>query len=151
MDNKARLERLRESDWFSLFGVRKPTFEKMLGILEEAYVELHKRGGSTPRLNVLDKLVVTLGYYHDYRTMQNIAFDYGVSKSRVSDAVRWVEQTLLRDGTFSLPSKRVLARADSPVAIAVLDVTGCETQRPKKNSAAPIRARRSGIPSRTRS
>jgi hypothetical protein len=151
MDNILRLSKTKESDYFSLFGVRKPTFEKMLRILEGAFKQLHARGGSTPRLSVLDKLVVTLGYYHDYRTMQNIAFDYDVSKSRVSDAVKWVEQTLLRDGTFSLPSKRVLAKADSPVAIAVVDVTECETQRPTKNNAARIPARKSGTPSRIRS
>jgi hypothetical protein len=151
MDNISRLAKTKEDDYFSLFGVRKPTFEKMLGILEEAYVALHKRGGSTPRLSVLDKLVVTLGYYHDYRTMQNIAFDYDVSKSRVCDAVKWVEQTLLRDGTFALPSKRALAKADTPVAIAVVDVTECETQRPKKNSAVRIPAKKSGTQSRIKS
>ena len=151
MDNLSRLAKLPEADYFGMFGVRKPTFEKMLNLLENAYAERHRRGGSTPRLSVLDKLVVTLGYYHDYRTMQNIAFDYDVAKSRISDAVKWVEQTLARDGAFALPSKRVLAKAESPVAIAVIDVTECETQRPPKNSAARIPARKSGTPSRIRS
>ena len=84
-----------------------------------------------------------LGYYHDYRTMTNIAFDYGVSKSRISDAVKWVEQTLIREGTFSLPSKRQLLKADSTIAIALVDVTECETQRPQKNKSDHILARRS--------
>ena len=150
MDNKSRVERLNESDYFGLFGVRKPTFDKMLGILESAFAELHSRGGRPSGLGVLDKLVVTLGYYHDDRTMQNIAFDYGVAKSRISDAVKWVEATLLRDGAFSLPSRRELAKADSPVVIAVVDATECETQRPQKNSAARIPARKSGTPSRIR-
>jgi hypothetical protein len=121
----------------------------MLRILEEAFARPHERGGGPPRLSVPDKLVVTPGYCHDCRTMQNIAFDHDVSKSRISDAVKWVEQTLVRDGTFSLPSKRELAKADSPVVIAVVDATECETQRPKKNSAGRIPARKSATRSRS--
>jgi predicted DNA-binding protein YlxM (UPF0122 family) len=81
----------------------------------------------------LDKLVVTLGYYHDYRTMANIAFDYDVSKSRISDAVKWVENTLTKDGSFALPSKRELAKSDTEIVITIVDATECETERPKKN------------------
>ncbi|MDR1240887.1 MAG: transposase family protein, partial [Oscillospiraceae bacterium] len=67
-------------------------------ILENANKEMRKFGGRPSRLNVLDKLIVMLGYYYDYRTMENISFDYGVSKSRISDAVKWVEQTLIKNG-----------------------------------------------------
>ena len=105
MDNKMRIDKLKESEYQELFGVHKPTFDVMLAILERAYEEMHTQGGRPPRLSVLDKLVITLGYYHDYRTMQNIAFDYDVSKSRISDAVKWVEETLIEDGTFALPSR----------------------------------------------
>ena len=56
----------------------------MLSILEDAYKRLHFKGGSPlKRLSVLDKLIITLEYYREYRTMRHIAFDYGVSKSMV--------------------------------------------------------------------
>ena len=55
--------------------------------------------------------------------MANIAFDYDVSKSRISDAVKWVETTLVKDGAFSLPSKRELIKKDSETVIAIVDVT----------------------------
>ena len=113
--------------------MRKPTFDAMLTILSRAYEEMHAQGGRPSRLSVLDKLVVTLGYYHDYRTMLNIAFDYDVSKSRICDAVKWVEETLIKDGTFALPSKRELVKADTEIVIAIVDATECETERPKKN------------------
>ena len=106
MDNKARIMKLKESDYQELFGIRKPTFDIMLAILKSAHEEKHKQGGRPSRLSVLDKLIVALGYYHDYRTMSNIAFDYDVSKSRISDAIKWVENTLVKSGTFALPSKR---------------------------------------------
>jgi predicted DNA-binding protein YlxM (UPF0122 family) len=133
IENKTRIEKLKDSEYHEIFGVEKPTFEKMLEILEKEYEELHKQGGRPPRLSVLDKLVVMLGYYHDYRTMLNIAFDYDVSKSRISDAVKWVENTLIKEGTFSLPSKRELKNEDSDIIAVIVDVTEQETERPKKN------------------
>lgn len=117
----------------------------MLEILENAYKELHKLGGRSPRLSVLDKLVVMLGYYHDYRTMENIGFDYGVSKSRISDAVDWVEQTLIKDGTFSLPSKRELIKDSNSISIAIIDVTECETERPKHKQKESYSDKKNGI------
>ena len=149
MENAKRIESLGETKYQELFGIHKQTFDKMLSILEEAhnkhqaYKEQHRVGGRPSRLSVLDKLIIMVGYYHDYRTMTTIAFDYGVSKSRISDAGTWVEQTLLKDGTFSLPSKRQLLKTDSNIAIALLDVTECEIQRPQKNKSDHIRARTS--------
>jgi hypothetical protein len=88
MDNQNRIGKLAKEKYLVTFGIRKPAFDKMLEILESAYRQTHAAGGRPPRLNVLDKLAVTLGYYHDYRTMENIAFDYGVSKSRICDTVK---------------------------------------------------------------
>ncbi len=132
MDNKKRIAELAEEKYLVIFGVRKPTFLKMLDILENAYKELHGKGGRPSRLSVLDKLVIMLGYYHDYRTMENIAFEYGVSKSRICDAVKWVENTLIKDGTFSLPSKRELSKSNFNISFLIIDATECETERPKK-------------------
>lgn len=126
MDNEKRISRLPEKEYLELFGIRKPTFEKMLEILKNAYEELHKQGGRPSRLSILDKLIIMLGYYHDYRTMKNIAFDYNVSKSRISDAVKWVEQILIEDGTFALQSKRELIKANTEIVIAIVDATECE-------------------------
>ena len=133
MDNKTRIKNLAETKYLVLFGVRKATFEAMLEILEHAYEEMRKKGGRRRKLSVLDMLVIMLGYYHDYRTMENIAFDYGVHKQRICEAVDWVEQTLIKDGTFSLPSKRELTRVGTEIIVAIADVTECETERPQKN------------------
>jgi hypothetical protein len=81
-------------------------------------------------------LVITLGYYHDYKTMENFGFEYGVHKQRICEAINWVEQVLINDGTFSLPSKRQLVEPDSGLSIAIIDVTECETERPKHNQKA---------------
>ena len=132
MDNETRIAKLKENKYQEIFGVKKPTFEAMLTILEEEYEELHKQGGRPPKLKVLDRLVITLGYYREYRTMQHIAFDYNVAKSRISDAVKRVEDTLIKSGNFTLPSKRELTKSDAEVEIVIVDATEQETERPKK-------------------
>ncbi|GHU75872.1 hypothetical protein FACS1894188_07510 [Clostridia bacterium] len=89
MDNKNRIDNLEK--YQVLFGVQKATFDAMHRIVESAYKKLRKKGGRTRQLSVLDMLVITLGYYHDYRTMENIAFDYAVNKQRISEAVAFTE------------------------------------------------------------
>ena len=45
----------------------------MLLILEEAYKRQYSKGGSPLKcLSVLDKLIITLGYYREYRTMRHM-------------------------------------------------------------------------------
>ena len=138
MDNSTRILNLNETKYQALFGVKKPTFDAMLAILEEAHGQLHKAGWRPPRLSVLDKLVVALGYYREYRTMEHIGFDYGVYKSTISDAIKWVEDTLLQDGTFSLPGKRELANPNTDIEVIIIDATEQETERPQKNKNNPI-------------
>jgi len=48
----------------------------MLSILEETYKRQHFKGGSPLKCLSIDKLIITLGYYREYRTMRHIAFDY---------------------------------------------------------------------------
>lgn len=140
MDNKTRISSLSEAKYQVLFGVHKATFDAMLAILIRAYEEMRKKGGRKRKLSVLDMLVITLGYYHDYRTMENIAFDYGVHKQRICEAVSWVEQVLIKDGMFALPSKRTLVETDSGIGVIIVDATECETERPKKSNAKPTPA-----------
>jgi len=146
INNEERIKNLQESQYQGLLGVDKVTFEKMYAILLEAYEELHKRGGKLPTLTVLDKLVITLGYWREYRAYRNIAFDYGVGKTAIGDSVIWVEDTLVQSGAFSLPSKREMQRKDNIMCVAVVDVTEQEIEHPKKVRKNGIQARKSDTP-----
>ena len=106
MDNKTRIERLKEKDYQELFGVKKPVFDKMLAILEEQNTKEHYQGGRPLKLSVLDKLIITLCYLREYRTMTHIGFDYNVSKSTICYSIRWVENTLAQYPDFQLPAKK---------------------------------------------
>jgi len=115
-----------------LYGVKPETFDKMKGILQKEYTKLHKAGGSPPKPEVRDKLTVTLKYYREYRTMESIGAEYGVSKSTICESIQWVENTLAKDKTFKPPGKKVLKKASDGVEYAVADVTESPVQRPKK-------------------
>ena len=39
--------------------------------------------------------MLTLLYRREYRSMENIAAEYGVSRDTIADNIHWVEQTLL--------------------------------------------------------
>ena len=145
MENEKRIANLHEDKYLVTFGIRKPTFNAMLAILETAYMEMRKKGGRDRKLSVLDMLVITLGYYHDYRTMENLGFDYGARKQRVREAISWVEQVLIENGTFSLPSKRELVKENSTVSIAIIDVAECETERPKYKQKESYSGKKNGI------
>ena len=145
MENEKRMANLPEEKYLVTFGIRKPTFDAMLAMLEAAYKQMRKKGGRNRKLSVLDMLVIMLGYYHDYRTMENLGFDYGVHKQRICEAISWVEQVLIKDGAFSLPSKRELVRGNNSISIAIIDVTECETERPKYNQKESYSGKKNGI------
>lgn len=133
MGNEERICKLEKDKYQEQFGVKKETFDLMLKILEEDFQRKHKKGGRPPTLSVLDKLIIMLQYYREYRTMQHIAFDYGVQKSTICDAIAWAEETLIKSGQFRLPSKRKLLEKNTEWETVIVDATECEIERPKKN------------------
>jgi predicted DNA-binding protein YlxM (UPF0122 family) len=141
MDNKTRVANFKEKDYQRLLGVKKATFDKMLAILKKTYKQEHLMGGHPPKLSVLDKLIIMLGYYREYRPMENIAFDYGVAKSTICESIKWVEFTLIKSGEFSLPSKRKLMDS-AQIEVVLVDATECEIERPKKNKDVTIPVRK---------
>lgn len=141
MDNQKRLKRLKDKDYQKYFGVNKATFEKMLEILEGADRYKRRKGGRPSVLSVLDKLVIMLQYYREYRTMDNIAFDYGTNKSTVYYAIKWAEETLIKNKAFHLHSRKKLIE-DTSIEIIVVDATEVEIERPQKNRKNTIRERK---------
>ncbi|GHU22754.1 hypothetical protein FACS1894172_05190 [Spirochaetia bacterium] len=106
MDREEQRECLSDTEFKRLFGVKKETYEAMRLILEKEYAVLHQAEGCPPKLSVDDKLQIALQYLREYRTMEHIGFDWGVKKNTSSGSIKWVEDTLVKDGTFRLPGKR---------------------------------------------
>jgi hypothetical protein len=65
--------------------------------------------------------------------MESIAVEYGVCKGTICLSIQWVEDTLIKDGTFKLPEKRALKRRSAAIEFIVVDVTESPINRPKYN------------------
>lgn len=90
-----RLAELTEREYKINFGVGKEMFEKMLVTLEETYCREHKRKPRFTKITMKDKLILTMIYRQEYRSMESIAKEYEVSLDTISDNIHWVEQSLL--------------------------------------------------------
>ena len=134
-----------ESVFKRAYGVEPATFEKMKVILQKEYNNLHKSGGSPPKLTVEDKLKIALKYLREYRTMENIGIDYGVSKSTICESIQWVENTLANDKTFKLPGKKVLKKGSDTIEYIIIDVTESTIQRPKTGQKEYYSGKKSAI------
>jgi hypothetical protein len=135
-----------------IFGVKKQVFERLLRLLEVADIYQRKSSaGRKAQLTVLDKLVITLQYWREYRTYRHIAFDYGVGKSTIGEAIIWVENTIIASGVCNLKSARELRENPSKIKIAIIDVTEQEIERPKRGRKNGIRARKNDTQSRLKS
>jgi len=129
--------RLSEKVFKRCVGTTKSVFQEMMVILHAAYTKLHESGGNPKGLSVGDKLLITLQYFREYRTMELIAADFGCSKSTVCRSIVWVEDTLLADGRFQLPGKQALQEGD--VKTVAVDVTEHPIERPKKTGRVVFR------------
>jgi len=104
-------------------GVKRATFEKMVKILQIAYAEKHRRRGRTPKLSIEDLLLATLEYLREYRTYAHIAASCGIAESNICRGIKWVEDTLIRDGTFSLPGRKAPLKSDMEYEAILVDAT----------------------------
>ena len=88
-----------------LVGVKRSTFEFMLKILSVQYAVDHELGGAPSKLTLEDKLLMTLCYWREYRTYLHLGVSYGYSESQAFKIVRWVEDTLIKSGSLTVPGK----------------------------------------------
>src|SRR5690349_16764803 len=111
MKHKA-VEILDQEKFRRLTGIKRATFDKMIGILREATQVKKKKGGRNTKLCIEDMLLMTLEYLREYRTYFHISQSYGVSESTAYKTVRWVEDTLIKHPDFALPGRKALLKSD---------------------------------------
>jgi transcription initiation factor TFIIIB Brf1 subunit/transcription initiation factor TFIIB len=129
-----KIKKYSEEKYRRISGVKRGTFEKMIEILKTAYDEKHKRRGRHTKLTIEDMLLAALEYWREYRTYAHIAASYGIDESNIYRLIKWIEDVLIKDGTFSLPGKKALLSGE--VEIDLKDVTESPIERPKKNMNA---------------
>jgi hypothetical protein len=114
-------------------GVKQKTFEKIIEILLPKRQELTAKGGPKPALFIEDMILAAIEYWREYRTYAHTAANFGISESTIFRIVRWVEDVLIKDGSFSLPGKKELWKEESQYEIILIDAAETPIERPKTN------------------
>ena len=130
------MEKYSDAKFRRIVGMRRKTFERALEILNRTYAEEHstnvRNSGRKPKLSMEDKLVMTMEYLREYRTLAHIGASYAIAESNVQRIVKWVEKALVKEGTFRLPGKKALIEPDCEYEIIQIDATESPVERPKK-------------------
>ena len=126
-------------------GVKRATFEKMTEILIVALVKKLSKGGRKPTLSAEEMLLASLEYWREYRTYAHIAASYGIDESNIYRTIKWAENILIKDGTFSLPGKKALLGKDADYEVILYDASESPVERPKKNRGCGIPASKNAI------
>lgn len=155
------IKHLKSADFKRLTGVKRSTFKAMAWVLEKFYraKQLQKKkrgkkkgkGGRTHKHSVSDRLLITLMYWREYRTMFHIGVEYGMSEAAVSRTITAIENILKKSKKFELPGKKKLSSTKFSYEVFIVDATETPIQRPKKNNKNIIQARRKPIRSKLNS
>lgn len=134
-----RLFSLSDDQFRRSTGIRRTTFEKMRVILNEAFTLKKSKGGRPNKLDIEQQLVMSLMYWREYRTYMHCSLSFGVSESSAYQTIKWVEDVLIKEGSFSLPGKKALYDSDNPIEVILVDATETPIERPKKTEKVLFR------------
>jgi hypothetical protein len=141
-----KLKGLGDEDFRRLSGILHATFRQMVKFLKSEEEKKLKRGGRKPSKSMEERLLMTLEYWLEYRTYFHVAASYNTSEPSVYRYIRWIEDTLIKSNTFSLPGRKALLQHDLQFEVVMVDATESPCERPKKSSKYSIPARTSGTP-----
>ena len=143
-----KINKYKDEKFRRITGLKKKAYEKCVEILRAKYKEEHvknvRKSGRRSKLTIEDKLLATLEYLREYRTYAHIAASYGVHESQIVRCVKWVETTLIREGTFRLPGKKELLKPDVQYETVLVDATESPIERPKRGKNFTIPGRKKG-------
>jgi hypothetical protein len=131
-----------------LTGVHHATFSAMVAEII-SYKTKHRKhptkGRSAYKISIEDSLLMLLMYYREYRTFLHISMTYGISEMQCWRIITGLEKILLQSQLFHLPGKKALHNSENHFEVIVVDVSEHPVERPKKNNAGVIQAKRKDI------
>ena len=129
-----KIEKLGDKDFKLITGVTREVFNEMLVVVRRKYGEEHTRGGR-PGLAVELRLTLALEYWREYRSFRHMANDHQISKSKINEAVIWVENVLGESEDFKLKDlkERFKPGEESSIKVVLIDVEEQPIERPKYN------------------
>ena len=134
-----------DSQFRRITGVKRATIEKMVEILNKSYAEKHRKRGRNLKLSIENQLLAAIEYWREYRTYAHIAASYGIAESNMYRNIKWIEEVLIKDGTFSIPGKKELLKNDVEYEVILIDATESPVERPQKNKENTTQERKKDI------
>lgn len=142
-----KVNKLSNEDFKRVTGVSKDTFTLMKEVVTKYYQKARAKGGAKKTHTPSDQILMMLEYYREYRTYKHMAIDYNTSESTVHYTVKKIEEILLQDDRFHLPSlKKIRPTDESSIDVIVVDVTESPCERPKKSKGHTTLVKRNDTP-----
>lgn len=132
MQKYKKIKKLEPAEFRRLTGVQPDTFQEMIKVLKDAEAERMSKGGKPHRLKLEDRLLMALEYLREYRTYFHLGQSYNLSESACYRSCRWIEDALIKSGTFALPGKKELLKSDTEFEVILIDAAESPIERPKK-------------------
>lgn len=129
--SKEELNKLKPNQYKRLLGVDYFAVCKMESIVNNAYIEKHKKGGRTSKFTVHEMVILFLLYVKNYNAMEDYAFEFKTSKSTICVIIHFVLIALLNDKNFTLFGSKSTKTDNSENR--QIDVTEIRIERPKYN------------------
>jgi len=115
------LKKLSDAQFRRLTGVKPKTFATMVEIIKQTDKIRKSFGGRPNKLNVEERVLMTLEYLREYRTYAHIGASYGLSESSAYQNIRSVEDTLVKSKEFRLPGKKALLQSNHEFEVILID------------------------------
>lgn len=128
-----------------LTGVKRPTFNKIVNILDESIKNRKVKSGRKKKLDLENCVLMTLEYLREYRTYFHIGQNYRVSESTAYKIIKWIEGIIVQHPDFALPGRKALEKNNN-YEVVLIDATETPIERPKKSKKTFTQGRRKGIP-----
>ena len=130
MNPYEKIEKLEAKEFKLITGVTWEVFKKMLEVLKREYAKDHSGGGS-PGLPIEVRLTLALEYWREYRSQRHMAVSHQIPKSKINEAILWVENRLIETEEFKLKElKERFKPGESNIKIVIVDVEEQPVERP---------------------
>lgn len=132
MNAYEKLEKLDDKEFKLITGVTREVFGEMLEVLRQKHREEHAHGGIAG-MPVELRLTLSLEYWREYRGYRHMANDHQISKSKINNAVIWVENALSESEEFKLKElkERFKGGEEADIDVILIDVEEQPIERPK--------------------
>lgn len=129
--SEEKLEKLGSKKFKRLMGIDKHAFDKAVKVVTAAYNKRHKRGGRPSDFTCYEMVIILLLYLKRYNAMEDMAYEYEVSKSVICTIIHQVINDLLSNKCFTLFGAKCVKEDKSEDR--QIDVTEIRIERPKYN------------------